>query len=263
MLYSTVEQDCIESILQEDAINLAVLSLIENGELTKLKNRWWYDRTECRHGDKQEVNPPLRGGRGENHLGKPTPSSPYQYSNFDLPVLSSRAQHDKHDASRNELSLSNVAGIFYILIGGLILAMAVALLEFCYKSHTEASRAKIPLSDAMKAKARLTIGGGRDFDNGRLRPLALLTESLKPFLWDGGREGERRGVASQPTKVSFRANKNRWIMETVDGASYRTGRVEKAYVWKYQVSRELYYTPANQINTADGDPVHSNTHTQV
>ncbi|XP_043486735.1 glutamate receptor 1 isoform X2 [Polistes fuscatus] len=107
-----------------DSINLAVLSLKESGELTKLMNRWWYDRTECRHGDKQ-------------------------------------------DASRNELSLSNVAGIFYILIGGLLLALAVALLEFCYKSHTEATRAKIPLSDAMKAKARLTIGGGRDFDNGR------------------------------------------------------------------------------------------------
>ncbi|XP_076633776.1 glutamate receptor IB isoform X2 [Colletes latitarsis] len=107
-----------------DPINLAVLSLKENGELAKLVNRWWYDRTECRHGDKQ-------------------------------------------DASRNELSLSNVAGIFYILIGGLLLALAVALLEFCYKSHTEATRAKIPLSDAMKAKARLTIGGGRDFDNGR------------------------------------------------------------------------------------------------
>ncbi|XP_039287193.1 glutamate receptor 1-like isoform X1 [Nilaparvata lugens] len=110
------------SPLRED-INLAVLSLIENGELTKLLNRWWYDRTECRHGDKQ-------------------------------------------DASRNELSLSNVAGIFYILIGGLILAMAVALLEFCYKSHTEATRDKIPLSDAMKAKARMTIGS-RDFDNVR------------------------------------------------------------------------------------------------
>ncbi|KOX67415.1 Glutamate receptor 1 [Melipona quadrifasciata] len=112
----------------KDPINLAVLSLKENGELTKLVNRWWYDRTECRHGDKQ-------------------------------------------DASRNELSLSNVAGIFYILIGGLLLALAVALLEFCYKSHTEATRAKIPLSDAMKAKARLTIGGGRDFDNGRVSSL--------------------------------------------------------------------------------------------
>ncbi|XP_046997299.1 glutamate receptor 1-like [Schistocerca americana] len=107
-----------------DEINLAVLSLTENGDLTKLKNRWWYDRTECKHSDKQ-------------------------------------------DASRNELSLSNVAGIFYILIGGLLLAMAVALLEFCYKSHMEASKTKMSLSDAIKAKARLTIGGGMDFDGGR------------------------------------------------------------------------------------------------
>ncbi|XP_014208745.1 glutamate receptor 1 [Copidosoma floridanum] len=107
-----------------DSINLAVLSLKESGELAKLQNKWWYERTECRHSDKQ-------------------------------------------DTSRNELSLSNVAGIFYILIGGLLLALSVALIEFCYKSHTEATRAKIPLSDAMKAKARLTIGGGRDSDNGR------------------------------------------------------------------------------------------------
>nr|CAD7406467.1 unnamed protein product [Timema poppensis] len=71
-----------------------------------------------------------------------------------------------------------------------------------------------------------------------LRPLALSSESLKLILWDGGREGERHGVASQPTKVSFRANKNRWITETVDGASYRTGLAEKSYVWKYQFYRE-------------------------
>nr|CAH7759920.1 unnamed protein product [Callosobruchus chinensis] len=109
-----------------DAINLAVLSLTEDGELTKLKNKWWYDRTEC--------------------------------------------VRDKQDTSTNELSLSNVAGIFYILIAGLFLAMAVSLLEFCYKSHTEAKRAKIPLGDAMKAKARLTIGVGNDYDNGRLIP---------------------------------------------------------------------------------------------
>ncbi|VEN59732.1 unnamed protein product [Callosobruchus maculatus] len=106
-----------------DAINLAVLSLTEDGELTKLKNKWWYDRTEC--------------------------------------------VRDKQDTNTNELSLSNVAGIFYILIAGLFLAMAVSLLEFCYKSHTEAKRAKIPLGDAMKAKARLTIGVGNDYDNGR------------------------------------------------------------------------------------------------
>nr|CAD7592281.1 unnamed protein product [Timema genevievae] len=50
---------------------------------------------------------------------------------------------------------------------------------------------------------------------------------------EGEREGERRGVGSQPTKVSFRTNKNRWITETVDGASYRTGLAEKSCVWKY------------------------------
>nr|CAD7433793.1 unnamed protein product [Timema monikensis] len=43
----------------------------------------------------KEVNPHLRGGRVENHLGKTTPSSPDRDSNLDLPVLSSRAQHDK------------------------------------------------------------------------------------------------------------------------------------------------------------------------
>nr|CAD7394811.1 unnamed protein product [Timema cristinae] len=43
----------------------------------------------------EEVNPHLRGGRVENHLGKTSPSSPDQDSNLDLPVLSSRAQHDK------------------------------------------------------------------------------------------------------------------------------------------------------------------------
>nr|CAD7201540.1 unnamed protein product [Timema douglasi] len=43
----------------------------------------------------QEVNPHLRGGRVENHLGKTNPSSRNRDSNLDLPVLCSRAQHDK------------------------------------------------------------------------------------------------------------------------------------------------------------------------
>nr|CAD7394465.1 unnamed protein product [Timema cristinae] len=44
----------------------------------------------------EEVNPHLRRGGVENHLGKTTPSSPDRDSNLDLPVLSSRAQHDCH-----------------------------------------------------------------------------------------------------------------------------------------------------------------------
>nr|CAD7451893.1 unnamed protein product [Timema tahoe] len=42
----------------------------------------------------EEVNPHLRGGRVENHLGKTTPSSPDRDSKLDLPVLGGLAQHD-------------------------------------------------------------------------------------------------------------------------------------------------------------------------
>nr|CAD7463150.1 unnamed protein product [Timema tahoe] len=41
----------------------------------------------------EEVNPHLRGGGVENHIGKTTPSSPDRDSNIDLPVLGGRAQH--------------------------------------------------------------------------------------------------------------------------------------------------------------------------
>uniref|UniRef100_A0AAY4ADG0 Glutamate receptor n=1 Tax=Denticeps clupeoides TaxID=299321 RepID=A0AAY4ADG0_9TELE len=47
------------------------------------------------------------------------------------------------------LSLSNVAGVFYILVGGLGLAMLVALVEFCYKSRAEAKRLKVAKSDSL------------------------------------------------------------------------------------------------------------------
>nr|CAD7263385.1 unnamed protein product [Timema shepardi] len=47
------------------------------------------------HVELEEVNPHFRGWRVENHLGKTTLSSPDRDSNLDLPVLSSRAQHDK------------------------------------------------------------------------------------------------------------------------------------------------------------------------
>ncbi|XP_052036268.1 glutamate receptor 2 isoform X2 [Apodemus sylvaticus] len=65
------------------------------------------------------------------------------------------------------LSLSNVAGVFYILVGGLGLAMLVALIEFCYKSRAEAKRMKMTLGDAMRSKARLSITGSTG-ENGRV-----------------------------------------------------------------------------------------------
>nr|CAD7445040.1 unnamed protein product [Timema bartmani] len=42
----------------------------------------------------KDVNPHLRGGRVENHLGKATPSSPDRDMNLDLPVLGSLALHE-------------------------------------------------------------------------------------------------------------------------------------------------------------------------
>nr|CAD7392429.1 unnamed protein product [Timema cristinae] len=58
----------------------------------------------------EEVNPHLRGGRVENHLGKTTLSSPNQDSNLDLPVLSSRAQHDKRRFNRCQVGSHELLG---------------------------------------------------------------------------------------------------------------------------------------------------------
>lgn len=53
------------------------------------------------------------------------------------------ASHVQLQEKTSALSLSNVAGVFYILVGGLGLAMLVALVEFCYKSRAEAKRMKV------------------------------------------------------------------------------------------------------------------------
>ncbi|XP_077465048.1 glutamate receptor 1-like isoform X2 [Stigmatopora argus] len=67
------------------------------------------------------------------------------------------------------LSLSNVAGVFYILIGGLGLAMLVALVEFCYKSRTESRRMKQSINDAMRCATLTRMSGNESGgENGRL-----------------------------------------------------------------------------------------------
>ncbi|XP_051965864.1 glutamate receptor 4-like isoform X2 [Xyrauchen texanus] len=71
------------------------------------------------------------------------------------------------DKSSQALSLSNVAGVFYILVGGLGLAMLVALVEFCYKSRAEAKKLKLTFSEAMRNKARVSITGSLG-ENGRV-----------------------------------------------------------------------------------------------
>uniref|UniRef100_A0A8C6M172 Glutamate receptor n=1 Tax=Nothobranchius furzeri TaxID=105023 RepID=A0A8C6M172_NOTFU len=124
-----------------NAVNLAVLKLNEQGLLDKLKNKWWYDKGECECGFKDSTN-----------------------------------RSEKTSA----LSLSNVAGVFYILVGGLGLAMMVALVEFCYKSRAEAKKMKMKFTDAMRSKARLSITGSTS-ENGRV-PVAYLRPGLPMSL---------------------------------------------------------------------------------
>ncbi|XP_073967340.1 uncharacterized protein [Choristoneura fumiferana] len=63
------------------------------------------------------------------------------------------------DTSITEMTLSQVAGIFYVLVGGLSLALGVALVEFCQHGRAEAARANVPLRAALTAKARLASRG--------------------------------------------------------------------------------------------------------
>uniref|UniRef100_A0A3Q1IMS1 Glutamate receptor n=1 Tax=Anabas testudineus TaxID=64144 RepID=A0A3Q1IMS1_ANATE len=72
--------------------------------------------------------------------------------------------HKDSGRKTSALSLSNVAGVFYILIGGLGLAMLVALVEFCYKSRIESRRMKELIDAAMRSTRASGLGG----ENGRV-----------------------------------------------------------------------------------------------
>ncbi|XP_055004751.1 glutamate receptor 1-like [Boleophthalmus pectinirostris] len=80
------------------------------------------------------------------------------------------------------LSLSNVAGVFYILIGGLGLAMMVALLEFCYKSRIESRRMRELIDAAMMSSSLsgMAPGGGGVV-------MSSLSASGAPGLGENGR----------------------------------------------------------------------------
>ncbi|VDM19527.1 unnamed protein product [Wuchereria bancrofti] len=80
-----------------ESINFAILYLHEKGELKRLENKWWYDRGQCDQG--MSMSP--EGGNSAS------------------------------------LTLSKVAGIFYILCGGMVLSMATAFAEFLYRCKLE------------------------------------------------------------------------------------------------------------------------------
>ncbi|CAH0577972.1 unnamed protein product [Chrysodeixis includens] len=93
-----------------DGVNMALQSLKNEGEISKLVRKW-FTKSEC-----------------------------------DVPGKESRG---------TELTLSQVAGLFYVLVGGLLVALFVALIEFCQHGRAEAARANVPLRAALRAKARL------------------------------------------------------------------------------------------------------------
>ncbi|KAI8508399.1 Glutamate receptor 2, partial [Branchiostoma belcheri] len=121
-------------------ITLAVLKLREDGVLQNLENTWWYDKGQCGPVEStKKATTAVLGAEHHPHTGK----------HIVLSLVLNRWE-------TSALSLSNVAGVFYILVGGLGLAMMAALLEFCYKSKVEANKSKV--------KARMSVKG----ENGRV-----------------------------------------------------------------------------------------------
>nr|CAD7430702.1 unnamed protein product [Timema monikensis] len=88
----------------------------------------------------EEVNPHLRGGRVENHLGKTTPSSPDRYSNLDLPVLGGRTQHEKRVSQLRHRGGSHTKATCTCKFS----TIANVLDEMPYDSITLASKMKSP-----------------------------------------------------------------------------------------------------------------------
>lgn len=119
-------------------INYIILSLMESGELTKLQNKWWHEQAKCTAANKK--------------------SHPEFYPN-------------------DGLALNNLAGIFFVLIVGLILSLFVAIIEFCFKQHDPMKQhqkfktkpsATGTAMNTLQGKPKLTIQEQRDFDNGRV-----------------------------------------------------------------------------------------------
>ncbi|KAM9385740.1 LOW QUALITY PROTEIN: glutamate receptor 3-like [Pholidichthys leucotaenia] len=145
-----------------NAVNLAVLKLNEQGLLDKLKNKWWYDKGECGSGGGDSKCVPITqsdiGGLWHVRLAMNPERTPVNLAVLKLSEqgildkLKNKWWYDKGECGTKDsgskdktsaLSLSNVAGVFYILVGGLGLAMTVALIEFCYKSRQETKRLKL------------------------------------------------------------------------------------------------------------------------
>ena len=100
-----------------EAVNIAVLELIEDGFLERLKHKWYYERSEC----------------------------------------TNIATKDAKQSAA--LNLANVAGMFYVLIVGLGLAMVIAFFEFLLKAKIDSKRLNLNIRDIMRKNLRISITG--------------------------------------------------------------------------------------------------------
>uniref|UniRef100_A0A2C9KDL9 Glutamate receptor n=2 Tax=Biomphalaria TaxID=6525 RepID=A0A2C9KDL9_BIOGL len=66
------------------------------------------------------------------------------------------------EGSQSALTLANVAGIFYILIGGLVIAVFSAAVEFLYKSKKDSRNSRTSFSSSLRSRARLSFKGHID-----------------------------------------------------------------------------------------------------
>nr|CAD7415044.1 unnamed protein product [Timema poppensis] len=131
-------------------------NIIPRGMLGRTLAFWHSIGTEV---ELEEVNPHLRGGRVENHLGKTTHSSPDRDSNLDLPVLSSRAQHDKRG-----LSLPRAPRLLRV---ALLILRLVSSFEVTLKYRVEASygdriRDYVTGVDPASRLAQTSVGTGQN-----------------------------------------------------------------------------------------------------
>nr|CAD7399343.1 unnamed protein product [Timema cristinae] len=132
----------------------------------------------------EEVNLHLRGGRVENHLGKTTPSSPDRDSNLDLPVLSSRAQHDKRSCGVEKITTPNtrlMESSAILIVRGFGTAWAgtpFAVLTV--------KRYRVGLSNDVCDECQASAGTPRG-----LVPPTLVSQPARPSLRNNGNGGTR------------------------------------------------------------------------
>ncbi|CAL1544185.1 unnamed protein product [Lymnaea stagnalis] len=78
------------------------------------------------------------------------------------------------------LTLSKVAGIFYILVAGLALSVISVILEFLYKTKVDSRKQNISFGSEARSKFRLSISGHSEDDNNEQRTPLRSTSSFTP-----------------------------------------------------------------------------------